>query len=55
MKYWEIIADNLSKASDCVADCVWLAVPKTTKRQRVGSQIDAAMIFAWVRFAPAHG
>jgi len=28
------------------ADCVWLTVPQATERQRIGNQIDAAMIFA---------
>jgi hypothetical protein len=33
---------------NCVADCVWLTVPEPTKWQRIGNQIDAAMIFAGV-------
>jgi hypothetical protein len=33
------------RVSDCVADCIWLAIPKPTKWQRIGNQIDAAMIF----------
>src|SRR4030095_10787015 len=28
-----------------VADCVWLAIPQPTEWQRIGNQIDAAMIF----------
>ena len=31
---------------DCIADCVWFAVPQPTKWQRIGNQIDTAMIFA---------
>ena len=31
--------------SDCVADCVWVTIPQTTEWQRIGNQIDAAMIF----------
>jgi hypothetical protein len=30
---------------NCVADCVWLAVSQATEWQRIGNQIDAAMIF----------
>src|SRR5437870_7865893 len=33
------------RAVNYVADCVWLAVPKPTERQRIGNQTDAAMIF----------
>ena len=29
---------------DCVANCVWLAVPQPTKWQRIGNQIDAPFI-----------
>ena len=32
--------------ADCVADRVWLAVPKSIEWQRIGNQIDSAMIFA---------
>ena len=35
-----------AKGPNCVADCVWLAVPQPTEWQRIGNQIDAAMIFA---------
>ena len=31
--------------ADCVADCVRFAVPQPTEWQRIGNQIDAAMIF----------
>jgi len=33
-----------------VADCVWLAIPQGTEWQRIGNQIDAAMIFARADF-----
>jgi hypothetical protein len=38
------------RVSDCIADCIWLSVPQTTERQRIGNQIDAAMIFARADF-----
>jgi hypothetical protein len=38
------------RISDCVADCVWLSVPQATEWQRIGNQIDAAMIFAQADF-----
>jgi hypothetical protein len=31
--------------TECIRDCVWLAVPEPTERQRTGKQIDAEMIF----------
>ena len=43
------------RISDCVADCVWLAVPQPTKWQRVGNQIAAAMISARPDFVNVHG
>ena len=33
-----------------VSDCVWLAIPQATERQRIGNQIDAAFIFARANF-----
>ena len=39
---------------NCVADCVWLAVPKPTEWQGIGNQINAAMIFAWSDFVNVH-
>ncbi len=36
--------------ADCIADTAWLAVPQATERQRIGNQIDAAMIFAGANF-----
>jgi hypothetical protein len=35
------------RVSDCV---IWFGVPKPTEWQRVGNQIDAAMIFTWADF-----
>jgi len=35
---------------DCVADCIRLAVSQATEWQRIGNQIDAAMIFAGADF-----
>jgi hypothetical protein len=29
---------------NCVAECVLLAIPQPTKWQRIGNQIDAAMV-----------
>jgi hypothetical protein len=36
--------------TDCVADCIRLAVPQTTEWQHIGDQIDAAFIFPGVDF-----
>jgi hypothetical protein len=33
-----------------ITDCVWLAIPQATEWQRIGSQIDAALIFTRVNF-----
>ena len=38
------------RVADCVADCVRLAVPQATKRQRTGNQIKAALVAAWAHF-----
>jgi|GraSoiStandDraft_29_1057270.scaffolds.fasta_scaffold2631950_2 hypothetical protein len=35
---------------NCVADCVWLAVPETTEWKRIGNQVDAAIILARADF-----
>jgi len=43
------------RVSDCIRDGIWLAVPQATKRQRIGNQIDAAMIFARADFVNLHG
>jgi hypothetical protein len=39
--------------ADCVLDRVWFAVPQPTEWQRIGNQIDAAMIFARSHFVKA--
>jgi hypothetical protein len=36
--------------SDCITDRVQLAIPEPTKRQHIGSEINAAMIFARADF-----
>ena len=41
--------------ADCILDCVWLAVPQATERQRIGNQIEAAMIFAGADFVKVLG
>jgi hypothetical protein len=33
-----------------LADCVWFAIPQPTEWQRIGNQIDGAMIFARADF-----
>ena len=38
------------RVSDCVADRVRLAVPQATKRQHIGNQINAALVFARMDF-----
>jgi hypothetical protein len=42
------------RISDCVADCVWLAVPQATEWQRIGNEIKAAAIFARADFVDVH-
>jgi hypothetical protein len=37
---------NKLRVADCVADRIRPVVPQATEEQRVGNQIDAAMIFA---------
>jgi len=34
------------RVSDCVCDCIRLAVQQPTEWQHLGNEIDAAMIFA---------
>ncbi len=29
---------------DCIADCVWLAIPQATEWQRIGDEINAAFV-----------
>jgi hypothetical protein len=45
---------NKLRIADCVAGCVWFAVPQSTEWQRIGNQINAAMIFAWADFVNVH-
>ena len=40
--------------NDCIADRIRLAVPQATEWQRIGNQIDAAMIFARADFVNGH-
>jgi hypothetical protein len=35
---------------DCIADCVWLAIPEATEGQHIGNQIEAAFIFTRADF-----
>src|SRR5678816_1827046 len=42
------------RVTNCVADRVWLAVPQPTEWQRIGNQIDTAMIFAQSDFVKVH-
>jgi hypothetical protein len=35
---------------EAAPDCIRLSVTKPTEWQRIGNQIDAAMIFAWADF-----
>jgi hypothetical protein len=39
---------------NCVADCVWISVTQPTEWQRIGNQIDAAMIFAGAHFVSVY-
>src|SRR6266481_1560899 len=39
---------------DRVADCVGFAIPQATEWQRIGNQIDAAMIFSRADFVSVH-
>ena len=36
--------------ADCVGHCIWLAIPHPTEWQRVGDQIDAALVAARMDF-----
>jgi len=36
--------------ADCIHDCIWLTLPQRTEWQRIGNQIDAAMIFTGSHF-----
>jgi len=35
---------------DCIADCIWFAVPQATERQGIRNETDAAMICARTDF-----
>jgi hypothetical protein len=37
-----------------IADRVWFAVPEPTEWQRIGNQINAALVFAWSDFVNVH-
>jgi hypothetical protein len=39
---------------DCIRDSISIAIPQPTEWQRIRSQIDAAMILAWVDFVNVH-
>jgi hypothetical protein len=38
------------RVADCIADSVRLAIPQATERQRIGDEINAAMILACPNF-----
>jgi hypothetical protein len=38
------------RVANCIADCVWLAIPQATEWQRIGNESDAAFIFARADF-----
>jgi hypothetical protein len=40
----------LAGVADCIAGSVWLAIPQATEWQRIGNQINAAMIFTRADF-----
>ena len=44
----------MRRVSDCVRDGIRLAIPQRTEWQRIGNQIDAAMIFARVNLVNVH-
>jgi hypothetical protein len=35
------------RVADCIGDGIRLAVPQPTERQRIGNQINTAMILTW--------
>jgi hypothetical protein len=37
---------NLLVFTNCIADCGWFAVPQATEWQRIGDEIDAALVAA---------
>ena len=46
----QLLTNSIFPLALCVANCVWLAVPQTTEWQRIGNQIDVAIIFARADF-----
>ena len=64
MSYWNLVPKPgpcrhflhvfVSRIVHCIADCVRLALPQATKWQRIGNQIDAAMILARADFVKVH-
>jgi hypothetical protein len=44
-----------SLPTDCVCDCVWLALPQPTEWQRIRDEIDVTFIFAQADFVNMHG
>ena len=34
------------RVADSVRDCVWLAIPQATEWERIGDEIDAALVAA---------
>jgi len=44
----------MHRVADCIRDGVWLAIPEPTEWQRIGNQIDAAIIFTWADFVNVH-
>jgi len=42
------------RESNCIADGVRFAVPQPTEWQRIGNEIDAAMIFTRADFVNVH-
>ena len=46
----QLLTNSIFPLALCVANCVWLAVPQPTEWQRIGNQIDVAIIFARADF-----
>ncbi len=45
---------NKLRIADCIADCVCLAIPQATERQRIGNQIKTAFVFPRAYFVNVH-
>jgi len=43
------------RVTNCIADCIRLAIPQATEWQRIGNQIDTAMIFSRSDFVNMQG